>query len=183
MFFIIIPYSSTFFNSSPPPIPMLYMFEVQIPVDAYPVFGLKRRYFLFVIDTTAARLELHKKRFDKYSQAFFLCFSYAALGSRRLIVTISGVRNNVALRFTTLTAEWHGRTNPLISTTFRTWRMRQVFFLHCSRIATLDNKQSAHQFILAFRATNGCKNSNATLVAMHYFLFYNYLKQIKELLS
>ena len=26
------------------------MFEVQIPVDAYPVFGLKRRSFLFVID-------------------------------------------------------------------------------------------------------------------------------------
>ena len=115
MFFIIIPYSSTFFNSSPPPIPMLYMFEVQIPVDAYPVFGLKRRSFLFVIDTTAARLELHKKRFDKYSQAFFLCFSYAALGSRRLIVTISGVRNNLALRFTTLTAEGHGRTNPSTS--------------------------------------------------------------------
>ena len=43
-------------------------------------------------------------------------FSYAALGSRRLIVTISGVRNNVALRFTTLIAEGHGRTNPLIST-------------------------------------------------------------------
>ena len=117
---------------------MLYMFEVQIPVDAYPVFGLKRRSFLFVIDTTAARLELHKKRFDKYSQAFFLC---------RLGLSISGVRNNVALRFTTLTAEGHGRTNPLISTTFRTWRMCQVFFLHCSRIATLDNKQSAHQFV------------------------------------
>lgn len=29
---------------------MFYMFEVQIPVDAYPVFGLKRRSFLFVID-------------------------------------------------------------------------------------------------------------------------------------
>ena len=29
---------------------MLYMFEVQIPVDAYPPFGLKRRSFLFVID-------------------------------------------------------------------------------------------------------------------------------------
>ena len=29
---------------------MLYMFEVQIPVDAYYVFGLKRRSFLFVID-------------------------------------------------------------------------------------------------------------------------------------
>ena len=43
-------------------------------------------------------------------------FSYAALGSRRLIVTISDVRNNVTLRFTTLTAEGHGRTNPLIST-------------------------------------------------------------------
>ena len=39
-----------FFNSSPPPIPMFYMFEVQIPVDAYPVFGLKRRSLLFVID-------------------------------------------------------------------------------------------------------------------------------------
>ena len=73
---------------------MLYMFEVQIPVDAYPVFGLKRRSFY----------------------------------SRRLVVTISGVRNNVVLRFTTLTAEGHGRTNPLISTTFRTWRMCQVFF-------------------------------------------------------
>ena len=44
-------------------------------------------------------------------------FSYAAFCSRRLIVTISDVRNNVALRFTTLTAEGHGRTNPLISTT------------------------------------------------------------------
>ena len=55
-------------------------------------------------------------------------FSYAALGSRRLIVTISGTRNNVALRFTSLTAERRGRTNPLISTTFRTWRMCQVFF-------------------------------------------------------
>ena len=43
-------------------------------------------------------------------------FSYAAFCSRRLIVTISGMRNNVALRFTTLTAEGHGRTNPLIST-------------------------------------------------------------------
>ena len=31
---------------------MFYMFEVQIPVDAYPVFGLKRRSFLFVIDKT-----------------------------------------------------------------------------------------------------------------------------------
>ena len=50
MFCIIIPYSSTFFNSSPPPIPMFYMFEVQIPVVAYTVFGLKRRSFLFVID-------------------------------------------------------------------------------------------------------------------------------------
>ena len=29
---------------------MFYMFEVQIPVDAYPVFGLKKRSFLFVID-------------------------------------------------------------------------------------------------------------------------------------
>ena len=29
---------------------MFYMFEVQIPVDAYPVFTLKRRSFLFVID-------------------------------------------------------------------------------------------------------------------------------------
>ena len=44
-------------------------------------------------------------------------FSYAAFCSRRLIITISGMRNNVALRFTTLTAEGHGRTNPLISTT------------------------------------------------------------------
>jgi hypothetical protein len=67
------------------------MFEVQIPVDACTLLDLKRRSFLFVIDTTEARLELHKKRFDKYSQAFFLCFSYAALASRRLIVTISGV--------------------------------------------------------------------------------------------
>ena len=32
---------------------MFYMFEVQIPVDAYPVFGLKRRSFLFVIDKIA----------------------------------------------------------------------------------------------------------------------------------
>ncbi len=31
-------------------------------------------------------------------------------------------------------------------------------------------------FVCAFRATNGCKNSNATLVAMRCFLFYNYLK-------
>ena len=29
---------------------MFYMFEVPIPVDAYPVFGLKRRSFLFVMD-------------------------------------------------------------------------------------------------------------------------------------
>ena len=29
---------------------MFYMFEVQTPVDTYPVFGLKRRSFLFVID-------------------------------------------------------------------------------------------------------------------------------------
>ena len=29
----------------------LSMFGVQIPVDAYPVFGLKRRSLLFVIDT------------------------------------------------------------------------------------------------------------------------------------
>ena len=110
MFFIIIPYSSTFFNSSPPPIPMLYMFEVQIPVDAYPVFGLKRRSFC----------------------------------SRRLVVTISGVRNNVALRFTTLTAEGHGRTNPLISTTFRTWRMCQVFFCiaHASLRSTTNNRRT-----------------------------------------
>lgn len=110
MFFIIIPYSSTFFNSSPPPIPMFYMFEVQIPVDAYPVFGLKRRSFC----------------------------------SRRFIVTISGMRNNVALRFTTLTAEGHGRTNPLISTTFRTWRMCQVFFCiaHASLRSTTNNRRT-----------------------------------------
>lgn len=110
MFFIIIPYSSTFFNSSPPPIPVFYMFVVQIPVDAYTVFGLKRRSFC----------------------------------SRRFIVTISGVRNNVALRFTTLTAEWHGRTNPLISTTFRTWRMCQVFFCiaHASLRSTTNNRRT-----------------------------------------
>ena len=64
--------------------------------------------------------------------------------SRRLIVTISGVRNNVALRFTTLTAEGHGRTNPLISTTFRTWRMCQVFFCiaHASLRSTTNNRRT-----------------------------------------
>lgn len=55
-------------------------------------------------------LESHKKRFDKNSQAFFFC-------SRRLISFVLGVRNAVAFRCTTLTAEGHGRTNPFASAT------------------------------------------------------------------
>ena len=56
-------------------------------------------------------LESHKKRFDTNSQAFFLCF----FCSRRLISVALGVRNDVAFRCTTLTAEGHGRTNPFAS--------------------------------------------------------------------
>ena len=58
-------------------------------------------------------LESHKKRFDKNSQAFFLC----SFCSRRLIPFALGVRNDVAFRCTTLTAERHGRTNPFASAT------------------------------------------------------------------
>ena len=58
-------------------------------------------------------LESHKKRFDKISQAFFLC----SFCSRRLISFALGVRNDVAFRCTTLTAEGHGRTNPFASAT------------------------------------------------------------------
>ena len=54
-------------------------------------------------------IKSHKKRFDKFGQAFFLC-SYC---TRHQVVAISGVRNNVALRFTTLTAEGHGGRIPL----------------------------------------------------------------------
>ena len=46
-----IPFYIVINQSSPPPIPMFYMFEVQIFVDAYPVFDLKRRSLLFAIDT------------------------------------------------------------------------------------------------------------------------------------
>ena len=46
-------------------------------------------------------LESHKKRFDIDSQAFFFCF----FCSRRLISFALGVRNDVAFRCTTLTAE------------------------------------------------------------------------------
>lgn len=62
---------------------------------------------------TSARLGVDKKRFDKNSQAFFLCF----FCSRRLISFALGVRNDVAFRCTTLTAEGHGRTNPFASAT------------------------------------------------------------------
>ena len=44
-------------------------------------------------------------------------FSYAAFCSRRLISFVLGVRNDVAFRCTTLTAEGHGRTNPFASAT------------------------------------------------------------------
>lgn len=52
-----IPFYIVINQSSPPPIPMFYMFEVQIPVDAYPVFGLKRHFFLFVIDARRSQAE------------------------------------------------------------------------------------------------------------------------------
>ena len=59
-------------------------------------------------------LESHKKRFDIDSQAFFFCF----FCSRRLISFALGVRNDVAFRCTTLTAERHGRTNPFASANY-----------------------------------------------------------------
>lgn len=57
---------------------MFYMFEIQIPVDAYPPFGLKRRSFLFVIDkklSTFAEFFIAKKENAKpYRFAFFAWF-------------------------------------------------------------------------------------------------------------
>ena len=46
---------------------------------------------------------------------------------------------------------------------------------HNNHYKTIAGLQSS-LFVCAFRATNGCKNSNAMLVAMRCFLFYNYLK-------
>lgn len=42
-------------------------------MDAYSLFGLKRRSFLFVIDKRWLGIKSHKKRFDKFCQAFFRC--------------------------------------------------------------------------------------------------------------
>ena len=57
---------------------MFYMFEVKIPVDAYPVFGLKRRSFLFVIDTRRSQAE----RLATFLRLYSLIAGFERVGSR-----------------------------------------------------------------------------------------------------
>ena len=47
----------------------------------------------------------------------------------RLLVPLSGERNNVALRCTTLTLRLRLGTNPVISTTFLVWQYVRPFFV------------------------------------------------------
>lgn len=64
-----------FFNNSPHLSKCFFLFGVQIPVDACPLFGSKRRSFLFVIDKKQPQPRLflytgESVRFDKNAHCF-----------------------------------------------------------------------------------------------------------------
>ena len=93
--------------------PNVFLFGVQIPVDACPLFGLKRRSFLFVIDNYVRPSKVaHPIKGLTITVKSFLV---ALPNGTHCTSTMQWERNDVAFRCTTLTAERHGRTNPFAS--------------------------------------------------------------------